>query len=161
MKFYDIKYGSDKAFIQKEADAWNKVYGKRFQCRLGRLPGGMWCLIMPYVFPLPEELRREFLENGTIGTALYKLVSHCVRHNEIKWRHVGLQEENGEEVHFIGFGDTEGLLTQTDADEYVESSLASLIETAGLPVDCDRQKLLKDAIENCHREVMPKRQKMR
>ena len=53
--------------------------------------------------------------------------------------------EDAVEVHLIDYGDTEELLP-SEADEFIQTSLKSLIETAGFPDDCDQQKLLRDAM---------------
>ena len=144
MKLYDAIEGESTRAVA-ECDAMNNVYSNDFQCRTGFLPGGQGkILVMPYMFPLPTNMRHFYLKNGRITRALRWLASKLLRHLDIKWRHIGLREENAKKVYFLDFGETEAL-TPADGDAFVEASLKLLTETAGLPESCDQEALLVEA----------------
>jgi hypothetical protein len=77
---------------QLECLNWNTVYKNKEgfpKCRAVKAAEG-YCLVMPYLPPIPKKDRWKMIENNAIQGALEAFCSSGFVHPEIKWRHLGL-----------------------------------------------------------------------
>jgi Family of unknown function (DUF5898) len=94
-------------YVRYECDNWNKVYGGKNgfpQCQVLRIAEG-YCLVMPYLHPIPKSERHKRIEDQSVYKALQLFSRSGFVHPDIQWRHIGLwnNEVGLDEVRLLDF----------------------------------------------------------
>jgi hypothetical protein len=117
--------------IADECGNWNTVYSKLKDfpnCRVVKTGNG-WCLVMPYLHPIPKGDRWQYIENGQIETALKQFCESGFLHPEIMWRHIGLWQKN--QVVLLDLGTLEKQSDKVKQDDWCKKSIEELRQKAG------------------------------
>jgi hypothetical protein len=134
VKFFHSSAG--RANAERERSNWNKVYAnmKDFPtCRVIQAAGG-YCLVMPYLHPIPKADRERLMTDGSMEASLQSFCSSGLLPLQIKWRHFGLWKGK---VGFQDFGMVEAKSDNEERMEWYDRSINELRHEAGLLVVAD------------------------
>jgi hypothetical protein len=118
---------------RQEAENWTLVYGKQKVLPMSyqlKVAGG-YCLVMPYLRPIPRGERHAELKQTEIEGALRDFSKSGYKHDDIKWRHFGRWQKK---LFLLDLGSISLIKNEAAKSDWVTKSMEKLRNTAGKPL---------------------------
>jgi len=151
VKFYHFAESEKtKVLAEEEYQNWENIYGGKEREKYSppmayrlKLAEG-YCLVMPYLTPIPESDRRKLLEKSNneesmIEETLRNFAKSGYKHEDIKWRHFGYWGKKRKKIYLFDLGKV-AKVKKSDIDSWVAGKVEMLRKKAGNPVTPGRKR---------------------